>query len=52
MMIDTHVHIYPPELVRDQELISRREPHFDLLTHNSVHNSRTTLCTSGARLRT
>ena len=37
MMIDTHVHIYPPELVRDQELISRREPHFNLLTHNSVH---------------
>ena len=37
MTVDTHVHIYPPELVRDQELISRTEPHFDLLTHNSVH---------------
>ena len=37
MTVDTHVHIYPPELVRDQELISRTEPHFDLLTHNTVH---------------
>lgn len=37
MITDTHVHIYPPELVRDQELISRTEPHFDLLTHNAVH---------------
>ena len=37
MIVDTHVHIYPPELVRDQELISRTEPHFDLLTHNTVH---------------
>ena len=37
MTVDTHVHIYPPELVRDQDLISRTEPHFDLLTHNTVH---------------
>ena len=37
MIVDSHVHIYPPEVVRDQELISRTEPHFDLLTHNSVH---------------
>ena len=37
MTVDTHVHIYPPELVRDQELISLTEPHFDLLTHNTVH---------------
>lgn len=37
MVIDTHVHVYPPELVRGRELISRREPYFDALTHNRVH---------------
>ena len=42
MTVDTHVHIYPPELVRDQELVSRTEPHFDLLTHNAVHKWGTT----------
>lgn len=35
-IIDTHVHVYPKELQRDQEKISVNEPHFDLLTHNSV----------------
>ncbi len=37
MIIDAHVHVYPEVLVRDQEIISSREPHFDLLTHNKVH---------------
>ena len=37
MVIDAHTHVYPEEFVRDQELISRREPYFDLLTHNRVH---------------
>lgn len=36
-VIDVHVHVYPEQFVRDQELISKREPHFDLLTHNRVH---------------
>lgn len=37
MVLDSHVHVYPEELVEDQELISATEPHFDLLTHNKVH---------------
>ncbi len=37
MVVDVHVHVYPEDLVRDQESISQREPHFDLLTHNRVH---------------
>ncbi|MGN0838280.1 MAG: amidohydrolase family protein [Pyramidobacter sp.] len=37
MIVDVHAHVYPEELRRDQELISRKEPHFDLLTHNRVH---------------
>lgn len=37
MIIDVHTHIYPDEFVRDQEIISKSEPHFDLLTHNKVH---------------
>lgn len=36
-IVDVHVHVYPPELIRDQEIISQTEPHFDLLTHNRVH---------------
>jgi predicted TIM-barrel fold metal-dependent hydrolase len=35
--IDFHVHLYPPEIVRDSEKISEREPYFDALTHNGVH---------------
>ena len=35
--IDFHVHVYPPEILRDAEEISKREPWFDLLTHNRVH---------------
>lgn len=35
--IDFHVHLYPPEVIRDAEKISEREPYFDKLTHNAVH---------------
>ncbi|MDR1875922.1 MAG: amidohydrolase family protein [Synergistaceae bacterium] len=35
--IDFHIHLYPPEIVRDAEKISESEPYFDALTHNSVH---------------
>ena len=37
MIIDVHTHVYPEEFVQDQELISKTEPYFDLLTHNKVH---------------
>lgn len=36
-MIDFHVHVYPPEIIRDADEISRREPYFDALIHNKVH---------------
>ena len=36
-MIDFHVHVYPPEIIRDFELISKYESHFKALTHNKVH---------------
>ncbi|MDR2528504.1 MAG: amidohydrolase family protein [Synergistaceae bacterium] len=35
--IDFHVHLYPPEVIRDAEKISAREPYFDLLVHNRAH---------------
>jgi predicted TIM-barrel fold metal-dependent hydrolase len=35
--IDFHIHLYPPEVIRDAEKISEREPYFDALTHNNVH---------------
>ncbi|MBQ7262828.1 MAG: amidohydrolase [Synergistaceae bacterium] len=35
--IDFHVHVYPPEIIRDAEGISRREPYVDALTHDRVH---------------
>ena len=35
--VDFHVHVYPPEIVRDAEDISKREPWFDALIHNRVH---------------
>ena len=35
--IDFHIHLYPPEIIRDAEKISEREPYFDALIHNSVH---------------
>ena len=36
-MIDFHVHVYPPEIIQNAELISKREPYFNALTHNKVH---------------
>lgn len=35
--IDFHIHLYPPEIIRDAEKISEREPYFNALTHNTVH---------------
>ena len=35
--VDFHVHVYPPEVIRDAELISKREPYFDRLIHSRVH---------------
>lgn len=35
--IDFHIHLYPPEIIRDAEKISERESYFKALTHNSVH---------------
>lgn len=36
-MIDFHVHVYPPEIIQNSELISKSEPYFNALTHNKVH---------------
>ena len=36
-MIDFHVHIYPPEVIQDFNVISKYEPYFNALTHNKVH---------------
>ena len=36
-MIDFHVHIYPPEIIQNAELISKSEPYFNALIHNKVH---------------
>ena len=36
-MIDFHVHLYPPEIVKDAPKIAEREPYFDALIHNRVH---------------
>ena len=36
-MIDFHVHVYPPEIIKNAEAISKREPYFNALTHNKVH---------------
>ena len=37
MIIDTHVHITPPDIIRDFEKISQREPYFSVLSHTK-HN--------------
>ena len=37
MVIDAHVHVYPPEIRDDQERISRIEPYFGKLTNNKYH---------------
>jgi predicted TIM-barrel fold metal-dependent hydrolase len=35
--IDFHIHLYSPDIIRDAEKISEREPYFDALIHNGVH---------------
>ena len=35
--VDFHIHVYPPEIIRDAESLSLREPYFNALTHNRVH---------------
>lgn len=35
--VDFHIHVYPPEVIRDAESLSLREPYFNALTHNRVH---------------
>jgi hypothetical protein len=37
MIIDTHVHVYPPDVIQDFEKISEREDYFGLLSHGKVH---------------
>ena len=37
MIVDCHVHVYPPEIVRDAEKIARTEEHFALLIGGKVH---------------
>jgi predicted TIM-barrel fold metal-dependent hydrolase len=35
--IDFHIHLYPPEVIRDAEKIAEREPYFAALSHSRVH---------------
>jgi len=37
MIIDTHVHVYPPEIIRDWEKIAEKESYFGLLASSKVH---------------
>jgi predicted TIM-barrel fold metal-dependent hydrolase len=37
MMRDTHVHVYPPEIIRNWEHIAEREEHFAQLARSKVH---------------
>jgi len=37
MIIDSHVHIYPPEVIKDWEKIAQKEPYFKLLASGKVH---------------
>jgi hypothetical protein len=36
-VVDAHVHLYPPEIVRDAERIAQREPYFRLLSGGRTH---------------
>ena len=36
-MIDCHVHVYPPEIIRDAAVIGKNEPYFELLSTGKVH---------------
>ena len=35
--IDFHIHLYPPEVIRDSEKIAENEPYFRELSRNNVH---------------
>ncbi len=37
MIIDTHVHLYPPDVAKDWEKIAEKEPYFKLLCSGKVH---------------
>jgi predicted TIM-barrel fold metal-dependent hydrolase len=37
MIIDCHVHVYPPEVIKNWEKISEKEDHFRTLVTNNVH---------------
>lgn len=37
MIVDTHVHVYPPAIRENRKEIAGREPYFDLLTRGSAH---------------
>ena len=43
MIIDTHVHVYPPEVIEDWERIASREDYFETLVRSRVHK----WCTAG-----
>ncbi|HAF50825.1 MAG: Putative TIM-barrel fold metal-dependent hydrolase [Synergistales bacterium 54_24] len=35
--VDCHVHVYPPEVIRDWERIAQREPYFKTLASGKIH---------------
>ena len=37
MITDTHVHVFPPDVIRDWEKIARKEAHFASLVRGKVH---------------
>ena len=37
MITDTHVHVFPPEVIRDWEKIARKETHFASLVRGKAH---------------
>lgn len=37
VVIDTHVHLYPPEIIKDRARISEREEYFRILSSSRVH---------------
>lgn len=37
MITDCHVHVYPPEVIRDAKIIAETEAHFALLSNGKVH---------------
>jgi predicted TIM-barrel fold metal-dependent hydrolase len=37
MIIDTHVHVYPPEIMENWQNIAEKEEHFRILVTNNVH---------------